>query len=361
MSSSTVRCRGAELFRWRVVAAVLSGRGLRISDIRADDDERPGLQDWEASFLRLVESLTNGTVVQINETGTVLRLRPGVLTGGRVRHDCGTHRSIGWFAEAVLPLLLFCKDPAYLELSGVTNDARDLGVDVLRETTLPLLHRFAPGCGASLRVRRRGAPPLGGGVVELSVPVPARELLPLHLVEFGRVRRVRGVAFCTRVSPSIASRVVATARGVLQRLLTDVFIYTDHYRGQEGGASAGYSLCLVAETTKGVTLSVERTAEGGESPEDVGTEGAMLLLEEVAQAGCIDRSHQPLALLLMALGPEDVSKVRLGPLAPASIALLRHVRDVFDVVFKLVPDHDSGTVLASCLGSGFRNMARRVT
>lgn len=45
--------------------------------------------------------------VEINETGTTLRFKPGYVTGGRVSHDCGTTRSLGWFIEGLIPLALF--------------------------------------------------------------------------------------------------------------------------------------------------------------------------------------------------------------------------------------------------------------
>lgn len=37
------------------------------------------------------------------------------------------------------------------------------------------------------------------------------------------------------------------------------------------------------------------------------------------QGGCVDTQNQSLALLFMVLGPEDVSKVRLGKLSPFTI------------------------------------------
>jgi RNA 3'-terminal phosphate cyclase-like protein len=51
--------RGCAHFRQRIVAATLSGKSLRISEIR-EDDESPGLQDFEANFLRLIESMCDG-------------------------------------------------------------------------------------------------------------------------------------------------------------------------------------------------------------------------------------------------------------------------------------------------------------
>lgn len=50
--------------------------------------------------------------------------------------------------------------------------------------------------------------------------------------------------------------------------------------------------------------------------EELGERAALLLLEEIYRGGCVDSSNQHLVLLLMALGPKDVSRVLLGPLSP---------------------------------------------
>lgn len=65
-----LKFQGCQAFRQRLVCATLSGRPIRIDDIRADD-ESPGLRDFEASFLRLLEKVTNGCKVEINETGAL--------------------------------------------------------------------------------------------------------------------------------------------------------------------------------------------------------------------------------------------------------------------------------------------------
>lgn len=43
---------------------------------------------------------------------------------------------------------------------------------------------------------------------------------------------------------------------------------------------------------------------------------------------------QGLVLLLCALGPEEMSEVRLGPLTPHAVRTLRHIREFFNVQFK---------------------------
>ncbi|KIY96878.1 hypothetical protein MNEG_11082, partial [Monoraphidium neglectum] len=62
-----LRFKGSQQFRQRLVFATLSGRPIRIDDIRTRDSS-PGLRDYEASLLRLLEKCTNGCVVEINET-----------------------------------------------------------------------------------------------------------------------------------------------------------------------------------------------------------------------------------------------------------------------------------------------------
>jgi RNA 3'-terminal phosphate cyclase-like protein len=153
---SRLRFEGCQLFRQRIVAATLSGKSIRIDKIR-DEDDSPGLQDFEANFLRLVEKLTDGCAIEINETGTSLRYKPGLISGGRIVHDCGTSRAIGWFIEGILPLVVFGKDNASIAFTGVTNDALDLSVDILRNVTLPFLRNFGVE-GATLTIKRRGPP-----------------------------------------------------------------------------------------------------------------------------------------------------------------------------------------------------------
>lgn len=355
---ATLRYEGSGHFRHRLVLSTLSGRPLIITRIRADDEE-PGLRDFEGSFLKLLERITNGCQIEINETGTVLRYVPGIVSGGKHAHDCGTGRAIGWFVEGILPLAVFAKEPLRLALTGLTNDAMDVSADNLRGVVLPLLGQFG-GEGATLTIKRRGLPPLGGGLVELACPV-VRELRPIDWVDAGLVKRVRGVAYCAKVSPQFANRLVSSARALLNRLLPDVYVHTDAYKGAAAGGSPGYGMSLVAESTTGCLLAVDAHAGEGELPEDVGQRASRLLLEEARRGGCVDTVGQSLAFLLMALGPEDVSRVRCGQLSLHAVQTLRLIRDALGVTFKIRADAETGTVLLSCLGSGHKNVAKKVT
>ncbi|KAG0566996.1 hypothetical protein M758_7G096900 [Ceratodon purpureus] len=373
MGHDVIKVRGAQHFRQRLLLATLAGTPMRIDDIRADSS-RPGLRDYEASFLRLLEKLSNGCSVEINETGTKLRYKPGILTGHReLIHDCGTGRPIGYFLESLLILGLFGKKPLNATLKGITNGGKDPSMDTFRTTTLPILKHFGvPTESLELKVVRRGAPPLGGGEVRVKVPMVATSLTAVTWVDEGMVKRVRGVAYSARVSPQMSNRMVDAARGVLNPFLPDVYVFTDHASGVEAGNSPGYGVSLVAETTSGCLISAEGAAVGGEEedgdekvtpllPEDIGSCAAMRLLEEIKEGGVVDSTHQSLLFILCALCPEDVSKVRVGKLSPHAILTLRHIKQILGVQFSIKPDPSTGTVILTCVGSGYKNIFRKTS
>eukprot|EP01035_Chromulina_nebulosa_P020430 gene20430-26511_t len=413
----SLRYDGCANFRARLTVSTLSGKPLKISHIREQDIESGGsivgLQDYEANYLKLLESLSDGCTIEVNETGTQLYYRPGLLIGGTITHNCGTSKSIGWFIEGILPLALLCKSPVKLILTGITNDSQDFTVDVLRHVTIPLLKHFIDCNLPTIEVKTRGCAPKGGGSVVFTCPV-VKSILPIYNIHSGKVRRVRGTIFCAKISPTIITRVIDSVKSVLGGIISDVYIESDHTKGKESGLSAGYSVCLVAESTTGNKLSIERTAgqyadNGAELPENIGQDAALMLLDEISTGGVVDRSHQSLVLLLMALGPEDVCKVRFGELTKNSIEILRLLKDAYGIVFKIkvdsedtipndIPDdisdegsqnmddennnpdssnnlidglgnvgvnsrkytNEKNTVLLSCLGIGYINMSRRI-
>ncbi len=106
----------------------------------------------EIGFIRLLEQLTNGSVIDINHTGTSLFFQPGAIIGGRIQFDCPTARPIGYYLEFLLPVCLFAKNNTELVLTGVTNGEGGISVDLIRTVMLPTLQRFGVTEGLELKV-----------------------------------------------------------------------------------------------------------------------------------------------------------------------------------------------------------------
>jgi RNA 3'-terminal phosphate cyclase-like protein len=91
----------------------------------------------------LIEKVTNGTVIEISLTGalylpaidvgltrsgTAILVKPGIISGGPVVHECPPSRSVGYFLEPIITLAPFSKKPLALTLRGITTDDKDLSV-----------------------------------------------------------------------------------------------------------------------------------------------------------------------------------------------------------------------------------------
>jgi RNA 3'-terminal phosphate cyclase-like protein len=416
---------GAVQFRQRIAVSLLSHRNLLLRNIRNDAEAADvmggtasssiGLRDYEVSFLRLIDALTNGTVIEINNTGTQLRFRPGTLIGGNltVPHQCPTSnsRSISWFLEGLWPILPFCKEAVSLTLVGITEGRcrQDASVDYWKNNLPSVLRQFGidtitstPGSstttsatttnnnqdffdagagGFSLRILNRSCD--GDGRVHVSCPIVRSALTPIDWTDMGRYKRIRGLVKSANASQT--ARVAYAAKGVLQQLLPDVWIHTERIArtamtkttarnnnndevedATTSTTTSRLTVTLTVESTTSCTFTTETAADRRALPEDVGHVAAAQLLHALhAQGGGVvdGGGITPLVLLYMCLTPEDVSRVRCGALSPYTIASLRLYHEAFGVEFKITPEYgeQTKTVLLSCLGTGYRNMARAST
>ena len=120
--------------------------------------------------------------------------------------------------------------------------------------------------------------------VQVGINDPIRDIPNYNNLDQGKIRRIRGVAYSTRVSPQTPGRIVESARGILNQFLPDIFIFADVAKGQSCGKSPGYGCTLVAESTnENVRISAEimsnTKGEKQISAEELGQQAALRLLE----------------------------------------------------------------------------------
>ncbi|RDW67704.1 hypothetical protein BP6252_09100 [Coleophoma cylindrospora] len=386
----------------RLVLSTLTGRPIHISQIRSSSPTHPGLAPHEVSFLRLLESVTNGSSLQISYTGTKLTYMPGLITGSAaglgasgdvIKHNipASCTRGVSYFLIPLCMLAPFSKAPLNVRFEGegvITSATQsgDISVDAVRTAILPLYEHFGIlSAKLELRVLQRSCAGAGGkgggGVVELRFGSQVRLPKTLHLNRSpGRVRRIRGVAYCTGVSASNNARMIHTARGVLNPLVSDIHVaaqydqaplVSSHDKSDPKArkrTGIGFGLCLIAETASaGVIYSADVAAppEGGVTPEDLGLQCAYQLLEVISQGGCVTRVGASTVLTLMAMGSEDVGRVRLGREIVGTEDLVVLGRDLkkFGASswgLRDVDEDDSGDIIVAVKGSGVGNVGRKI-
>ena len=404
MSNSSpefLKFTGHRAFAQRLTLSTLTGRPIHICKIRSSSPTNPGLAPHEVSFLRLLEAVTNGSSMQISYTGTTITYHPGLITGtiagqGATEGDVIEHnlpancaRGVTYFLLPLCLLAPFSKAHMNVRFSGpgvITSatETGDISVDSFRTAILPIFGLFGiHPARIELRVLQRSCAGPGGrgggGAVELRFASQVRLPKTLHLNRSpGRIKRIRGVAYSTGVSASNNGRMIHSAREILNPLVSDIHIAAQYDQaplvstGDKAGSKKrlgiGFGLSLVAESSAvGVLYSADVVvpSQGGEVPEDIGKRCAYQLLETISKGGCVSPSSATSVLTLMAMGSEDVGRLRRGKEVLGTEELVGLARDLrtFGASswgLRDVDDDDSGDIVISVKGTGVGNVGRKM-
>ncbi|GCB24847.1 probable RNA 3'-terminal phosphate cyclase-like protein [Aspergillus awamori] len=396
-SQPPLRFTSHKNFVYRLVFATLTGRTIQISQIRPSSPTNPGLAPHEISFLRLLESITNGSQMEISYTGTILVYKPGLITGsspgvatssgGVIRHElpAGCNRGVSYYLLPLCLLAPFSKAPIKVLFTGpgvITSSTPtgDMSVDSVRTAILPLYNQFGIFNNIELRILRRSNPGPngrgGGGEVQLVFGHQLRLPKTLHLMNAGRIKKVRGVAYSVGVSASNNARMIETARGVLNPLVPDTYVFSDVSSAplvpapEKSNPSAkkkiglGFGLSLVAESSTGCLFSADVASPpaGGEAPEDIGKRCAYQLLEAVSKGGCVAPAAVPTMLGLMTMGSEDVGRIQVGREVIAEESTIQLARDLTKFgapgwgLRDASGENENGDVIISVVGRGIGNV-----
>lgn len=400
MSSTTqtpVRLKTQKALTHRLVLSTLTGRAVHISQIRPSSHTNPGLAPHEISFLRLLEAVTNGSNIEISYTGTTLFYRPGLITGsapgsgasgGVIKHELPATctRGVSYFLVPLCLLSPFSKAPINVLFTGpgvVTSatPAGDISADTVRTAILPLYANFGISNNIELRILRRSSLGQGGkggaGEVQLIFGHQVRLPKTVHLLNPGRIKRIRGVAYCTGVSASNNARMIEAARGVLNPMTGDTYVFSDvssapfmpSISKADGSGKKktgiGFGLSLVAESTTGSLFSADIASPpmGGMPPEDLGQQCAFQLLDSVSLGGSVSLAAAPTIFTLMAMGSEDVGRAQVGKDVVGNEEVISFGRDLraFGASGWGLRNSDrEGDMILSIVGKGAGNIGRKI-
>lgn len=325
--------------------------------------------------------------------------RPGLITGsaeglgasgGVIRHEihkeCAS-RGVSWWLVPLCILAPFSKGNVNVVFHGegcVTSStpSGDISVDTVRTAILPLYKNFGIERNIELRILKRSCAPgpgkSAGGEVQLVFNHQVRLPKTLHLLNPGRVKRIRGVAYAVGVSGSNNARVIETARGVLNKFVPDTYIFSDvssaplvptYEKANPGGkkkGAVGFGLSLVAESSTNCFYSADVASppQGGIPPEDIGKQCAYQLLEVISQGGCVEATAAETVMCLMAMGSEDVGRVGLGRDVIGSEDVIQLGRDLREFGGSGWGLRDAGEekeeVVVSVVGRGVGNVGRKI-
>ena len=198
---------GGQILRTSLALAVVTGRKLRMYNIRAGR-KKPGLQRQHLACVEAAAQLCRATTNRLEVGAAELVFTPGTEWPGEIAIDIGTAGSTTLVVQTVLPAALAAGKSLHARITGGTHNPMAPPFEFLDRVFLP--HLRAMGADVTLTLARHGFMPDGGGVVELAIK-PSK-LKPIELVQAGRVIGRRATAICASLPRHVGERELACAQ-----------------------------------------------------------------------------------------------------------------------------------------------------
>jgi len=153
---------GGQLVRTAVALSAVTGKGIRVTNIRKKRPN-PGLKQQHLKSLETAAKICQAQISGLFPGSTELSFVPVEIKGGKYDIDIGTAGSITLFLQCIMPALPFAKEEVELTIKGGTDVAWSPTMDYLQHVTFSALKQL--GYSGSVTLKKHGYYPKGGGKV----------------------------------------------------------------------------------------------------------------------------------------------------------------------------------------------------
>jgi len=311
---------GGSLVRVALALSTLTGKEFKVTKIRSGR-KQPGLKAQHLTAITALKEICGAETNEVEIGSTELWFRPGKVKSGKYEIDIGTAGSITLLLQALILPCLFASGKVTLNVTGGTCGKWQASVDYLQQVLMPQLKRFAK---IELKILRRGYYPKGNGLISLEIMPKIRlEDFPdfwngyekisltvpkIKLTEQGRLERIEGIVNISKQleNKKVGERIKKMAELKLRRYDVPVQIKIDYAESLSVGGEA----LLWAEFGKNgkeefnpVILASDVLIEPGKSSEQIGTELAEKLENEMDSEAAVDVHLADQLILFMAMLP----------------------------------------------------------
>jgi RNA 3'-terminal phosphate cyclase (ATP) len=199
---------GGQILRTSLALAALLQQPVKIDSIRANRAQ-PGLKTQHLAGVLALARITDAEVIGAHKHSTRLEFAPRAIKGGKYRFEIVTAGAASMLFGAVLPALLFARQPSEVTITGGTHVPFSPPFHYLDKVFLPVVRKL--GGDIDLELVRWGFYPKGGGEIRVHVK-PCNGLHGVQLANRGELRSLQFSACSSVHLPGhIAQREIAHA------------------------------------------------------------------------------------------------------------------------------------------------------
>ncbi|MCK4776714.1 MAG: RNA 3'-terminal phosphate cyclase [Candidatus Krumholzibacteria bacterium] len=268
---------GGQVLRTALALSALTGKGTRVTNIRAGRS-KPGLAPQHLTCLLAFAEVCDAAVEGAKIGSTEIAFEPAVKARpGEYTFDVsdvskwGSAGSVTLITQALLAPLSLAAGPSRLTLKGGTHVPWSPPYDFVSDVYLPALSRM--GIAAECRLVSWGFYPAGGGRISVDIE-PTTSVAPLVIPERGELKGIHGRALACNLPSRVAMLMANRARNLLSEIDAPCQVVPERVRGKGPGA------CLFLHVEyENVVVGFSALGERGKPSEKVAEEACRELIE----------------------------------------------------------------------------------
>lgn len=168
---------GGQIIRTATTLSCITKTPIQIDNIRKNRPV-PGLRAQHLTSIKLLAKISNAQVEGLRIGSKSIKFIPKRIESCSLKENIGTAGSISLVLQVLIPSVSLAKKRLKLSIIGGTDVKWSPTSNYTKNVLAEAYSRF--GINFSMKIRKRGYYPKGGGIVELEV-FPSKKINPIHL------------------------------------------------------------------------------------------------------------------------------------------------------------------------------------
>jgi len=334
---------GGQLLRTAIALSVLTSQAVKINNIRKSRS-RPGLRPQHMMGIKAAKELCNAKVSGLSESSMEVEFTPGKLKAENKRIDIGTAGSISLLLQTLIPLMVFAKDKAELEIIGGTETKWSPTIQYTKYVKFPLLEKM--GASLNLEILKHGYYPKGGGKIVVKSE-PVKKLRPIVCLERGKIEKIFIESVTGNIGRDVAERQGKSALTSLHLKYPKTEISLNYKN--VNALSAGTSVTCFSVCQNSI-LGSSSLGQLGVKAEVVGSSAAEELLKSTGSSVAFDKYMADQILLYLALANGE-SRITIEKITDHCLTNIHVIEKMIPVKFEIKEREDkSGEIRVKGIG-----------
>lgn len=336
---------GGQILRTALSLSLLTGKPFTLHSIRAGR-KKAGLKRQHLVCVQAAATIGQAVVTGDQLDSTYLSFTPFTVQAGRYHFAIGSAGSTTLVLQTILPVLMRQAVASTVTIEGGTHNPFAPTAEFIQYGFLPALRSI--GIETTVDCQQAGFFPAGGGCLHVTV-APVGPIVPLNLLERGRLVALRVMAGVQHLDPAIAQRELDTLSRLLSPLARAQGVQVECVPLSLPGQGVGNALAVLAVHARHTEVFTS-LGERGKTAEQVARQLAARVSNYLEQPAAVDEYLTDQLLLPLALGQGGRFSSRL---------ISEHTRTQAMTICQFLPDVQIG-FRTMAAGTGLTEVTVRV-